>query len=315
MQTQPFSDEMISLINKHYPGGIKYFCEMFNQQYYLNDINKRHNILTDLINILHEEKNDLGNILKISNNKSQHYFPGNTIKCSIFVNLKQSNTKSVQNMWNVLLNGNVPEHDKPHLTLFECEFNNKHCNWKSFDFDTFCNSINTLYINSFLEDCTLICDTFELLGRQQINKFFVQTYDKTNCTTSIGNHKINFVKFKTDFFKIIKNMFGIYSSRQDDKYKIYSVNNEVLLAVPEYYTDTNWNPHVTIVNIGDIQKSNNKLYSVLTLNDMLKTDACKIMSNTIKNNKIGDINMTNDIESITIKFKGVVYNAEQTINF
>ncbi len=320
---ETISDEIIFLIDLHYPGGFKQFNETFSLDYANSCPTNRHEFLTQLIGVLNKEKYEMANIIqmnnkllgnKINNNlKQQHYFPGNTIKCSIFVNLKQSKIRPIDNMWKILLNGQKPEHNIPHLTLFECEFNNKHPKWNLFNFNTFCENIYNLHKNTFITNCNLICNGFGLLGRQEINKFFVQTYDKSKCPTHIGNIKTNFLKFKTDFFKIINNMFGFYSSTQNDKYKTYTVNDQILLAVPEYYSDSMWNPHVTILNIGDIKQSNIELYKTLIKNDNLKPNANFILENMLTNINIGNINMMTDIESITINFRGAVYNAEKTI--
>lgn len=148
---------------------------------------------------------------------------------------------------------------KPHITLMEIIVNGENPDHK-YIVDAY-GQINTslrellntkyqqlspqMYINSNKQD-------YEIMG-----DFLAKIYKSTNS--------YYITDFRIAFYKYLEIMLG-KSTRNvilfgDKKYFIYSYNGKELMAIPEYYHGKGqWKPHISIIKLDKISKSNPSLF-------------------------------------------------------
>ena len=95
-------------------------------------------------------------------------------------------------------------------------------------------------------------------GYEIMGDFFAKVYTQTNAEY--------ITLFRKQIYKYIEGFLGKGQRRlaivNNIKYFVYSYRGRDLLAVPEYYHGNGiWKPHLSIIKLDKIQKSNPKLYA------------------------------------------------------
>lgn len=122
----------------------------------------------------------------------------------------------------------------PHTTLFEIVVNNNHCCATLLTQEFFQNVINSLTIQMKLKH-----KTFDIKGKT--TKFFTASYDVVEGSIT---------QYRKALYNAIDQLLDTMAikTKTDAEYVYYSVNDEVLYAVPAYSHGNNvWSPHVSIL--------------------------------------------------------------------
>jgi hypothetical protein len=160
----------------------------------------------------------------------------------------------------VLLKGKLPKSPILHITLLQLQINQSNPHSKIFYDKTFMKNIKKFYNKTIKKKNMILSSKFgqyDLLGQTK-NKFFVKVYN-TNKSKLI-------TEFRILFYKYLERVLGkpVIMSRivNGKKYIIFSYKNKELFAVPDfYYGYGEWTPHISILNIADIEKYNKPLYA------------------------------------------------------
>ena len=146
-------------------------------------------------------------------------------------------------------------------------------------------------------------DDYDLLGQEK--KYLVKLYEP------LDKYKTVITDFRKKIYKYIdkkirKKSKKIYPKKKDDvDYYIISYGGQKLLSIPSYYYGIGkWVPHISIADLGEIEKYNNELFQEYE-NVESKDDKIKVLMDPINKanlEELPDINMNRDIGSIKVSF-------------
>jgi len=239
------------------------------------------------------------------------FFKNNT-KFFIMANVSNSNIISeIDNRRKLLLLGNKPVHSDVHFTLLQFNINQDHPNAKFFYDPVFHRKIWDFYDDSIRKNkLTLkyIRGLYDLLGLGE-KKFFAKIYQP--------NQPELITEFRKAIYKYIGSELGKYKIRKKkngkDMFYVFSLKGMDLISVPEFYFGIGvWTPHISVVNLKDVAKYNQKLYKKYegykTKRNKLNTLLQPILK--AKFDPIGDINMEQDVNFLRVSLQ----NSEERIH-
>ena len=235
---------------------------------------------------------------------AQGFFKNNT-KFFIMANVNNDTILSqMDNMRTTLLLGNKPLHNDVHITLLQFNINQDHRNAGFFFDPDFHQSIRSFYDKTIGHENLVLNhkpNIFDLLGLTH-KKFFAKLYypDKPLVITD----------FRTLFYKYIGKKLGKYKIREksfgNEKHFIFNIKGKDLIAIPGFYFGKAvWTPHVSIVNIKDIQSYNMELYEeymqTYDSEDKINVLLRPLINNNL--NKTNNIKMNEDINFLRISLR------------
>jgi hypothetical protein len=171
--------------------------------------------------------------------------------------------EQIDRMRTALLLGNHPVHNDVHITLLQFNINQNHPDSFIFFDPDFHQHIRTFY-DKTISDKNLILNhkpnIFDLLGLTH-KKFFAKLY--------YPDQPLVITDFRTLFYKYIGKRLGRYKIKErvfsGETYFIFNVRGKDLISIPGFYFGKAvWTPHVSVVNIKDIDVYNRELYEVYT---------------------------------------------------
>lgn len=245
----------------------------------------------------------------ISNNMeggAGSFFKNNT-KFFIMANVNNNNIiDEIDKRRKLLLLGNSPVHNDVHITLLQFNINQDHPDAKIFYDPMFHRKIWDYYDDSMRKNHLVlkyIRGLYDLLGLSD-KKFFAKIYqpDQQELITD----------FRKAIYKYIESEIGKYKIRKKkqgkDMYYVFRIKGQDLISVPDFYYGIGvWTPHVSVVNIKDVERYNPKLYNKY---ENYKTNRNKL--NTLvqpilkaKFDPIGDIDMEHDVNLLRVSLRNI----------
>jgi len=242
----------------------------------------------------------------IHNGGAGSFFKNNT-KFFIMANVSNHTILTeIDKRRKLLLLGNSPVHNDVHLTLLQFNINQDHPDSEFFYDPVFHRRIWDFYDDSMRKkSLTLkyIRGFYDLLGLSD-KKFFAKIYqpEQPELITEFRKQIYKYIESELGKYKIKKKKFG------KDMYYVFNLNGEDLISVPDFYFGIGvWTPHVSVVNIKDVAKYNEKLYKKYSNS---KTERSKL--NTLlqpilkaKFGPIGDIIMDRDVNFLKVSLRNV----------
>lgn len=198
--------------------------------------------------------------------QAQKFLCHQTAVVFLIANLDPATSANFYQKTNQVLNNQKP-HFPPHISLFSFLINSNHPNVGIFTGPEFQSTVKQAF-NNHLKSLNLYSEkgNYELLG----GNFFARKYrygTKDNDTSQQDKKKIT--DFRMAIYRFLISKLG-RSKRQvtthrGQKYFVYSYQGEPLIAILDYHHGKgNWVPHISMVNMRDIQQHNPTLHQAIS---------------------------------------------------
>lgn len=203
----------------------------------------------------------------------------------------------------ILLNKN-PKNCKPHLTLYQFDINLDNPN--AFIFRDKMSELAKFafecYKKTFIRRSVQLKYTqgeYDLMGQSK-HKFLVKKYDLYPRQDDV------IVEFQKKFCDGMEAIFDLGSSKinkgNDFEYHSYNKETKALFAVPNFYAEEKWRPHVSLVNTADVKEHNPSVYRKYENAKEKELQIEALMEPIYKKQfaAMEDINMTTNIKSVKL---------------